>query len=134
MSVIDIPGYLGQARVIPVLTPTSVASGLAISRILCKAGLRVQEITLRTPAALETLTAIRRDLPELIVGVGSVLTPELGRAAIGAGARFLVSPGTAVHEAVPHRGHRWESGIEVPGTSQRGGDRRVVDGACRINR
>jgi 2-dehydro-3-deoxyphosphogluconate aldolase/(4S)-4-hydroxy-2-oxoglutarate aldolase len=94
MSVIDNAGYFRTARVIPVLTPASVASGLAISRILCKAGLRVQEITLRTPAGLETLAAIQRDLPELIVGAGSVLTPELGRAAIGAGAHFLVSPGT----------------------------------------
>jgi 2-dehydro-3-deoxyphosphogluconate aldolase/(4S)-4-hydroxy-2-oxoglutarate aldolase len=94
MSVFDNAGYFRGARVIPVLTPASLASGVAISRILFKAGLHVQEITLRTPAGLETLTAIRRDLPELIVGAGSVLTPDLGEAAIRVGARFLVSPGT----------------------------------------
>src|SRR5580704_14782521 len=94
MSVIDKADYFRHAKVIPVLTPTSVASGVAISRLLCKAGLCVQEITLRTPAGLETIAAVQCDLPELIVGAGSVLTPELGRAAIGAGARFLVSPGT----------------------------------------
>jgi len=94
MSVIDNADCFRGARVIPVLTPASVASGVAISRVLYTAGLRVQEVTLRTPAGLETLAALQRDLSELIVGAGSVLTPEMGRAAIGAGARFLVSPGT----------------------------------------
>jgi 2-dehydro-3-deoxyphosphogluconate aldolase / (4S)-4-hydroxy-2-oxoglutarate aldolase len=82
------------ARVIPVLTPSTVATGVAVSRILFEAGLRTQEITLRTPSGLETISALRRDLPGLLVGAGSVLTPRSGEDAIQAGAQFLVSPGT----------------------------------------
>jgi len=82
------------ARVIPVLTPSTVATAAAVSRVLFEAGLRVQEITLRNPAGLETISTLRRDLPELIVGAGSVLTPHAGEDAIRAGAQFLVSPGT----------------------------------------
>jgi len=86
--------YFSQARVIAVLTPASVASGVALSRVLFEAGLRMQEITLRTASGLETIAALKHQIPELIVGAGSVLTLEFGEAAIQAGARFLVSPGT----------------------------------------
>jgi len=82
------------ARVIPVLTPSAVATGVAVSRVLFEAGLRVQEITMRNPSGLETISALRRDLPELVVGAGSVLTPRSGEDAVQAGAQFLVSPGT----------------------------------------
>jgi 2-dehydro-3-deoxyphosphogluconate aldolase/(4S)-4-hydroxy-2-oxoglutarate aldolase len=54
----------------------------------------MQEITLRAASGLETIAALKQQLPNLIVGAGSVLTPELGEAAMQAGACFLVSPGT----------------------------------------
>jgi 2-dehydro-3-deoxyphosphogluconate aldolase/(4S)-4-hydroxy-2-oxoglutarate aldolase len=94
MSLKENETYFSRARVVPVLTPESVASGVAVSRVLFEAGLRMQEITLRTEWGLETIAAVTRELPELIVGAGSVVTPELGEAAMQAGARFLVSPGT----------------------------------------
>jgi 2-dehydro-3-deoxyphosphogluconate aldolase/(4S)-4-hydroxy-2-oxoglutarate aldolase len=86
--------YFSQTRIVPVLTPESVSSTIAVSRILFDTGLRFQEITLRTDCGLEAIGALARELPELIIGAGSVVTPELGEAAIRAGARFLVSPGT----------------------------------------
>ena len=94
MSLKDNEAYFSQVRVIAVLTPESVASALALSRVLFDAGLRMHEITLRTEWALEAIAVLTRELPGLIVGAGSVITPELGEAAIHAGARFLVSPGT----------------------------------------
>jgi 2-dehydro-3-deoxyphosphogluconate aldolase/(4S)-4-hydroxy-2-oxoglutarate aldolase len=94
MSLQDNESYFSQARVIPVLSPVSLESGMTISRILFDAGLRMQEITLRTASGLQTIAALNEELPELIAGAGSVLTPEMGEAAIQAGARFLVSPGT----------------------------------------
>jgi 2-dehydro-3-deoxyphosphogluconate aldolase/(4S)-4-hydroxy-2-oxoglutarate aldolase len=94
MSFADNDNCFSQARIIPVLTPRSVDSGVAVSRVLFEAGLRVQEITLRTAAGLETIAALSRELPALITGAGTVLTPQLGEAAIQMGARFLVSPGT----------------------------------------
>lgn len=94
MSLTENESYFSRARVVPVLTPESLASGVAVSRILFDAGLRLQEITLRTEWGLETIAALARELPGLIVGAGSVITPQLGDAALQAGARFLVSPGT----------------------------------------
>jgi 2-dehydro-3-deoxyphosphogluconate aldolase/(4S)-4-hydroxy-2-oxoglutarate aldolase len=94
MSINQNATYFSQARVIPVLTPKTTQLGTAVSRILWEAGLRFQEITLRSPAALDTIAALKQDLPELVVGAGTVVTPQLGEAAIAAGARFLVSPGS----------------------------------------
>lgn len=94
MSLTDNETYFSRARVVPVLTPESVASGVAVSGVLFEAGLRMQEITLRTEWGLQTIAAVTREFPGLIVGAGSVVTPQLGEAAIQAGARFLVSPGT----------------------------------------
>ena len=64
------------------------------SRPLFDGGLGLHEITLRTKAGLPTIAALAREIPGLLVGAGSVLTPDLGQAAIYTGAHFLVSPGT----------------------------------------
>ena len=94
MSFADNERFFSKSRVIPVLTPQSVEEGVAVSRALFEGGLRLHEITLRTVAGIETIVALRKEIPDLMVGAGSVLTPELGQAAIAAGASFLVSPGT----------------------------------------
>jgi len=94
MSLKENEAYFSRVRVVPVLTPDSVASGVAVSRVLFDAGLRMQEITLRTEWGLQTIAAVTQEIPGLIVGAGSVVTPALGDAAMQAGARFLVSPGT----------------------------------------
>ena len=93
MSFTQIDELFAGARVIPVLTPTSVTDGVTVSRILFEAGLAVQEITLRTSHGCDTIAALRRELPDLVVGAGSVLSADLGEAALQAGACFLVSPG-----------------------------------------
>jgi len=94
MSVIGNAAYFSQARVVPVLSVSSVAAGVETSRVLFEAGLRFQEVTLRTEWGLATIAAIRRELPQVVVGAGTVLNPDLGQAALDAGASFLVSPGT----------------------------------------
>ena len=94
MSFADNERFFSKSRVIPVLTPQSVGEGVAVSRALFDGGLRLHEITLRTAAGLETIAALRKEIPDLIIGAGSVLTAELGQAAIAAGASFLVSPGS----------------------------------------
>jgi 2-dehydro-3-deoxyphosphogluconate aldolase/(4S)-4-hydroxy-2-oxoglutarate aldolase len=86
--------FFSRSRVIPVLTPQSVEEGVGVSRALFEGGLRLHEITLRTAAGVATIAALRKEIPDLVVGAGSVLTAELGQAAIAAGASFLVSPGT----------------------------------------
>lgn len=93
MSFAENERFFSKSRVIPVLTPQAVEEGMAVSRALFEGGLSFHEVTLRTAAGIETIAALRKEIPDLIVGAGSVLTPELGQAAIQAGASFLVSPG-----------------------------------------
>jgi 2-dehydro-3-deoxyphosphogluconate aldolase/(4S)-4-hydroxy-2-oxoglutarate aldolase len=82
-----------DVKVIPVLTIEDAADAVPLARALAKGGLRVLEITLRTPASLAAVTAIARDVPEVTVGAGTVLRPADVTRAKDAGAKFLVSPG-----------------------------------------
>lgn len=82
------------APVIPVLVIDDLATGVRLAECLVESGLRVLEITLRTPVALDAVRAIRAALPEAIVGVGTVLDEEHIQDAGAAGAQFLVSPGS----------------------------------------
>lgn len=84
---------LDAASVIPVLTVDDAASAEPLARALAEGGLRVVELTLRTPAALEAMRVMQDAAPELIVGMGTVRTGEDARRAADAGAAFLVSPG-----------------------------------------
>src|SRR5918994_6346061 len=90
----DISHLLAGTAVVPVLVVESVETGVALARALVAGGLSVLEITLRTPAALEVIRAIGREIEGAVVGAGTVLRPEQYRAAERAGARFVVSPGT----------------------------------------
>lgn len=78
----------------PVVTVDSAEQGLAIARALEAGGLTAIEVTLRSAAALNAVRAIKRELPQLSVGVGTVLRLEHIDAAHAAGADFLVTPGT----------------------------------------
>ena len=81
------------APVIPVITITDAAHALPLARALVAGGLRAIEITLRTDAALEAAWAIINEVPEAIVGIGTVLTPQDLERAQKLGATFAVSPG-----------------------------------------
>ena len=88
------PTPLLTAPVVPVLTIERVSDAVPLARALAAGGLRVIEITLRTPAALDAVRAIAAELPDVVVGIGTVTkAADIGRA-VAAGARFLVSPGT----------------------------------------
>ena len=82
-----------RAPVIPVLTIERLADAVPLARALVAGGLPVLEITLRTDSALEALKAIAGEVPEAIVGAGTVLDAAQLAAAQRAGARFGVSPG-----------------------------------------
>ncbi|TAJ35857.1 MAG: bifunctional 4-hydroxy-2-oxoglutarate aldolase/2-dehydro-3-deoxy-phosphogluconate aldolase, partial [Reyranella sp.] len=81
------------APVIPVLTIESRESAVPLARALLKGGLPVLEITLRTGVALEALRAIVAEVPDAVVGAGTVLNPAQLAEVQRAGARFVVSPG-----------------------------------------
>ena len=82
------------ASVIPVLTIEREEDALPLARALAEGGLHVIEVALRTPAATAAIAAIARELPHIIVGAGTLQRAADVAAAVHAGARFLVSPGT----------------------------------------
>ncbi|HEY0568587.1 MAG TPA: bifunctional 4-hydroxy-2-oxoglutarate aldolase/2-dehydro-3-deoxy-phosphogluconate aldolase [Xanthobacteraceae bacterium] len=94
MPVTDISTIL-KAPVIPVLTIERVADAVPLARALCAGGLPVIEVTLRTPVALKAARAIANEVPEAVLGIGTVTHAAQIADAIAAGARFLVSPGTS---------------------------------------
>ena len=79
--------------VIPVIVLQRVADAVPMAEALVAGGVRVLEVTLRTPVALEAMAAISRAVPEAVLGAGTVRTPADARAARDAGCRFAVSPG-----------------------------------------
>lgn len=82
-----------DAPVIPVIVLNDVAHAVPMARALLEGGIRMLEVTLRTPQALACIEAIARDVPEAVVGAGTVRTSADAQAAAMAGARFAVSPG-----------------------------------------
>lgn len=85
---------LDLAPVVPVVVLDDADSAVPLARALVAGGLPVIEVTLRTPVALDAIRRIAAEVPEAVVGAGTVRSPEDVEAAAGAGARFLVSPGT----------------------------------------
>lgn len=85
---------LNGQPVIPVLKIDDLAQAVPLARALVNGGLPAIEITLRTPVALEALRAVSREVPEAIVGAGTILSGEDFNNAVAAGAKFIVSPGS----------------------------------------
>ncbi|MFJ5555905.1 bifunctional 4-hydroxy-2-oxoglutarate aldolase/2-dehydro-3-deoxy-phosphogluconate aldolase [Streptomyces sp. NPDC093250] len=88
-----VPSVLDLAPVVPVVVIEDAADAVPLARALVAGGLPAVEVTLRTPAALEAVRAIAGEVPEAVVGAGTVITAEQVGEAVAAGARFLVSPG-----------------------------------------
>lgn len=82
-----------DAPVIPVIVLNDVAHAVPLARALLAGGIRMLEVTLRTAQALACIEAIARDVPDAVVGAGTVRTRADAQAAARAGARFAVSPG-----------------------------------------
>ena len=87
-----IPVMTGQT-VIPVLLIDKAADAVPLARALAKGGLPAIEITLRTSAALDAIRAVAEDVPEAIVGAGTILNAAHYEQAVTSGSKFIVSPG-----------------------------------------
>ena len=92
-------GLLASAPVVPVVTIDDPHRAVPLARALARGGLAAMEITLRTAHGLDAIAAVAREVPEIAVGAGTVVTPSLIGEAIDAGARFLVSPGVTARLA-----------------------------------
>ena len=85
---------LDRVPVIPVVVLDDVAQAVPVAEALVAGGVPVIELTLRTPVALTCLEQIATHVPDILVGAGTILTPDQAKDAVSAGAQFLVSPGT----------------------------------------
>ncbi|WP_125776850.1 bifunctional 4-hydroxy-2-oxoglutarate aldolase/2-dehydro-3-deoxy-phosphogluconate aldolase [Antribacter gilvus] len=84
---------LGVTRLVPVVVVDDAEQGVAVANALADGGLPVAEVTFRTAGARAAIAAIVKERPDLLVGAGTIVSPEQVDQAVEAGARFLVSPG-----------------------------------------
>ncbi len=89
---VDIDPILALTPVVPVLTIDRVEHAVPVARALVEGGIRVLEVTLRTPAALDVIRAMK-EVEGAIIGAGTVLNPKQYEQAVHAGCEFVVSPG-----------------------------------------
>jgi 2-dehydro-3-deoxyphosphogluconate aldolase/(4S)-4-hydroxy-2-oxoglutarate aldolase len=82
-----------QGPVVPVLVIKDVAHAVPLAKALIAGGIRVLEVTLRTEAALEVIAKIAKEVPEAIIGAGTVTNRAQLQQVIDAGAKFAISPG-----------------------------------------
>lgn len=113
MNVLDV---MRIGPVIPVIVIEELAHAVPLAKALVAGGVRVLEVTLRTPVALAAIRAMAHDVPEAMVGVGTLTRPEEFAEARAAGACFGVSPGltSALVEAARESGLPLLPGVMTP--------------------
>ena len=84
---------IGELGIVPVVKIENADDATPLGKALIDGGLPIVEITFRTSAAEDAIKALTEQLPELLVGAGTVLTVEQTKKAVAAGAKFIVSPG-----------------------------------------
>lgn len=90
----EIYNKIGEVGIIPVIKLNRVEDAIPLANALLAGGIPVAEVTFRTEAAAEGIALIRREVPQMLVGAGTVLSTEQAIAAVEAGAQFVVSPGS----------------------------------------
>ncbi|MCL2068661.1 MAG: bifunctional 4-hydroxy-2-oxoglutarate aldolase/2-dehydro-3-deoxy-phosphogluconate aldolase [Oscillospiraceae bacterium] len=89
----DILKKISLFGIVPVTKIDSTEDAVPLAKALCNGGLPCAEITFRTDAAEESIRRITRELPDMLVGAGTILTAEQADRAVAAGAKFIISPG-----------------------------------------
>lgn len=104
------------AQIVAVVVIDESSDAVPLARALLAGGIDTIELTLRTPTAFDSLAAIRRECPDMLAGVGTVLTPDQVRSAVQGGAAFGVSPGLnpEVVRAAASTGLPFAPGITTP--------------------
>ncbi|WP_308418735.1 bifunctional 4-hydroxy-2-oxoglutarate aldolase/2-dehydro-3-deoxy-phosphogluconate aldolase [Leeia aquatica] len=107
---------IAATTVMPVIVVDDVATAVPLARALVAGGIRTLEVTLRTPAALDAIRTIKAEVPEAILGAGTITTPQQLDAAIAAGAAFGVSPGSSPRllQAIQASGLPFLPGVMTP--------------------
>ena len=112
---------LGNNPVIPVIVLDDVKTAVPVAEALVESGVTALEVTLRTPAALDVIETMVREVPDAIVGAGTVTTGVQFGQLINVGARFAVSPGLTENlaAAAEESGLPWLPGVATAGEIMR---------------
>jgi 2-dehydro-3-deoxyphosphogluconate aldolase/(4S)-4-hydroxy-2-oxoglutarate aldolase len=89
----DVLSRLAASGVVPVVVLDDAADAVPTAKAMLAGGIDVMEITFRTAAARDSIAAVSKECPEMLVGAGTVITLDQCKAAVEAGAKFIVSPG-----------------------------------------
>lgn len=92
-AAVDVLPALRAMKLVPVIVIDDAASAVPLANALTQGGLPCAEVTFRTPNALEAIARMAGECPEMLVGAGTVLTPQQAARAREAGVRFIVAPG-----------------------------------------
>jgi 2-dehydro-3-deoxyphosphogluconate aldolase/(4S)-4-hydroxy-2-oxoglutarate aldolase len=124
VGAVSVDELMSTGPVIPVLTIERLADAVPLARALVEGGLRPLEVTLRTDCALEAIALIAREVPDAIVGAGTVLNAADFDRALAAGASFVVSPGLTdpLIAAARSSGVAFLPGVATAGEVMRGLD------------
>lgn len=123
----DVLRQIYEIGIIPVIAFNSVEEALPLCRALAAGGLPAAEVTFRTACAEECIRKIHEEMPEMLLGAGTVLTIEQADRALDAGAAFIVSPGYDP-EVVQHVMER--GGVIIPGTLTPSEMQRAMNQGC----
>ena len=97
----NILNEISKIGIVPVIALHDAQSAVPLAQALIKGGLPCAEVTFRTDAAEESIRQMSQNCPDMLVGAGTILTPQQADRAVAAGAKFLVSPGLN-EEVVKH--------------------------------
>lgn len=89
----DVLKKLGDVGIVPVVVLDDAANAVPTAKALIAGGIDVMEITFRTAAAQDSIRAVAKEVPDMLVGAGTVLNVAQAKTAVEAGAKFIVSPG-----------------------------------------
>ena len=116
---------LELSPVMPVVVLNDVEHAVPVAQALLRGGIRIIEVTLRTPAALASIERIAASVPDLVVGAGTVTAPGHAKQALDAGARFIVTPGATdgLLDAVAATGLPFLPGVSTVSEAMRAAER-----------
>jgi 2-dehydro-3-deoxyphosphogluconate aldolase/(4S)-4-hydroxy-2-oxoglutarate aldolase len=118
----DLHQQIKRSAVVAVLVIDDASNAVPLARALLRGGIDSMELTLRTDAALDSLRAIRDEVPEMLAGIGTILTTEQVDEVVAAGAAFGVAPGLnrRVVEHAQEKGLPFGPGIATPSDIEQG--------------
>lgn len=86
---------MGKQTLLPIIQADTAEKGLNIAKAMGAAGIHLVEVVLRTPASYDVITRIKNELPEMIVGAGTILDEAILKKALAAGSDFIITPATS---------------------------------------